>query len=199
MLFPNHASFTANITIHQLDAVPFLSGHFAVSCKLKHSRSSTLFHPLKGHSVCWNHHLSTPIRLDLDRLTGHVSPSPLKLSVIHRPSDPHLHVHPLGALNLNLSAYVGQGPVQRRYLLRDSKTNATLKVLSFSFLSLSRSSLSSSPSNLTLSQARPLTSPHLFQRQKFSTASRPTSKSPAPLPPPQLHLRMTPSHPHHLP
>lgn len=134
MFFPHHASFTANITIHQLDAVPFLSGHFAVSCKLKHSRSSTLFHPLKDHSVCWNHHLSTPIRLDLDRLTGHVSPSPLKLSVIHRPSDPHHHVHPLGALHLNLSAYVGQGPVQRRYLLRDSKTNATLKVLSFSFL-----------------------------------------------------------------
>jgi hypothetical protein len=37
-------------------------------------------------------------------------------------------VHRLGALYLNLSEYVGHGAVERRYLLRESKTNATLKV-----------------------------------------------------------------------
>jgi hypothetical protein len=39
-----------------------------------------------------------------------------------------MEIHRLGALYLNLSEYVGHGKVERRYLLRDSKTNATLKV-----------------------------------------------------------------------
>ena len=34
-----------------------------------------------------------------------------------------------GAVYLNLAEYVGQGSVERRYLLRESKTNATLKVM----------------------------------------------------------------------
>ncbi|KAL9709209.1 hypothetical protein Ac2012v2_007563 [Leucoagaricus gongylophorus] len=173
-MFPLHASFTAHITIHQLDAVPFLSGHFAVICKLKHSRGSTLFHPLRDHSVRWNYHLSTPLRLDLDRFNGHLFPSPLKLHVIHRPTDTH-HEHPLGFLHLNLSAYVGHGPVQRRYLLRDSKTNATLKVFFFfaPFLlpSFLISSTPSCPFSSTLSQARLPTSLLPFPRQKSSTVS----------------------------
>lgn len=191
MLFPHHASFTANITIHQLDAVPFLSGHFAVSCKLKHSRSSTLFHPLKDHSVCWNHHLSTPIRLDLDRLTGHVSPSPLKLSVIHRPSDPHHHVHPLGALHLNLSAYVGQGPVQRRYLLRDSKTNATLKLtIQLDFVSGQTSYI---PPPLPKAEILNGLSAYLQVSRTPSSSSTPPTDDPIPPPPPSIAYPTTES------
>ena len=39
------------------------------------------------------------------------------------PSNPRL-----GAVYLNLAEYVGQGSVERRNLLRESKTNATSKV-----------------------------------------------------------------------
>jgi hypothetical protein len=34
----------------------------------------------------------------------------------------------LGIVHINLAEYVGKGPVTRRYLLRESKTNATLKL-----------------------------------------------------------------------
>jgi hypothetical protein len=34
----------------------------------------------------------------------------------------------LGVVRINLAEYVGKGPVTRRYLLRESKTNATLKL-----------------------------------------------------------------------
>ncbi|KZO94704.1 hypothetical protein CALVIDRAFT_538813 [Calocera viscosa TUFC12733] len=57
----------------------------------------------------------------------------------------------LGTVVVNLAEYVGEGVVTRRYLLRDSKTNATLKVGSFSLgiemvlMVLLRSCRSSSP------------------------------------------------------
>jgi hypothetical protein len=45
------------------------------------------------------------------------------------PGDPDAPRNPrLGAVSLNLAQYVDAGVVTRRYLLRQSKTNATLKV-----------------------------------------------------------------------
>lgn len=45
------------------------------------------------------------------------------------PGDPDAPRNPrFGVLNLNLAEYVDEGPVTRRYLLRQSKTNATLQV-----------------------------------------------------------------------
>jgi hypothetical protein len=64
-------------------------------------------------------------------------PSPLKLVVTQRedpttPPLPHPHAKAantrLGAVYLDLAQYVNKGEVVRRYLLRESKTNALLKV-----------------------------------------------------------------------
>ncbi|EKM78302.1 hypothetical protein AGABI1DRAFT_129421 [Agaricus bisporus var. burnettii JB137-S8] len=94
------------------------------------SRGSTPYVDLRDHSVHWNYTLSTPIRLDIDRDTGCILPCPFKLVVMQRiqPDDHPSQIHRLGALNLNLSEYVGNGLVDRRYLLRESRTNATLRL-----------------------------------------------------------------------
>ena len=52
--------------------------------------------------------------------------------VVH--GDPDAPRHPrIGALYLNLAEYVNAGAVTRRYLLRESKINATLKVRSVQY------------------------------------------------------------------
>jgi hypothetical protein len=61
-----------------------------------------------------------------------LQPSPLKLVVMQRvvPDDPgSVPQNPrLGAVSINLAEYVGKGKVERRFLLKESKVNATLKV-----------------------------------------------------------------------
>lgn len=82
--------------------------------------------------MIWQHTLSTTLRFDIQRDTLGLLPNPLKLVVMQRviPDDPDGNPsNPrLGAVYLNLAEYVGQGSVERRYLLRESKTNATLKL-----------------------------------------------------------------------
>ncbi|KAF4612966.1 hypothetical protein D9613_010915 [Agrocybe pediades] len=96
------------------------------------ARGMTPFLKLKDHSVVWSQTLDTILKFDVDRETSQIMPNPLKLVVMQRviPDDPHgSPQNPrLGAVYLNLAEYVGQGPVERRYLLKESKTNATLKV-----------------------------------------------------------------------
>ena len=61
-----------------------------------------------------------------------LQPSPFKLVVMQRviPDDPdNSPQNPrLGAVFINLAEYVGKGKVERRFLLKESKVNATLKV-----------------------------------------------------------------------
>lgn len=61
-----------------------------------------------------------------------LQPSPLKLVVMQRvvPDDPNsVPQNPrLGAVFINLAEYVGKGKVERRFLLKESRVNATLKV-----------------------------------------------------------------------
>ncbi|TEB32816.1 hypothetical protein FA13DRAFT_228708 [Coprinellus micaceus] len=61
-----------------------------------------------------------------------LQPSPLKLVVMQRvvPDDPgSVPQNPrLGAVSINLAEYVGKGKVERRFLLKESKVNATLKL-----------------------------------------------------------------------
>jgi len=87
---------------------------------------------LKDHSVVWSQTLDPILKFDIDRETTQILPNPLKLVVIQRINheDPHgLPQNPrLGAVYLNLAGYINQGNVERRYLLKESKTNATLKV-----------------------------------------------------------------------
>ncbi|KAJ3528085.1 hypothetical protein NMY22_g9543 [Coprinellus aureogranulatus] len=61
-----------------------------------------------------------------------LQPSPLKLVVMQRvvPDDPSsVPQNPrLGAVFINLAEYVGKGKVERRFLLKESRVNATLKL-----------------------------------------------------------------------
>lgn len=96
------------------------------------ARGMTPFIPLKDHTVLWSQTLDTTLKFDIDRENSNVLPNPLKLVVMQRviPGDPNGNPQNprLGAVYLNLAEYVGQGSVERRYLLKESKTNATLKV-----------------------------------------------------------------------
>ena len=96
------------------------------------ARGMTPFLKLKDHSVTWSYMLDPLLKLDIDRETSQVLPRPVKLVVMQRviPDDPDgPPQNPrLGAVYLNLAEYIGQGSVERRYLLKESKTNATLRV-----------------------------------------------------------------------
>lgn len=69
-----------------------------------------------------------------------IHPSPLKLVVMQRviPDDPsNSPQNPrLGEVVLNLAEYVGKGKVERRFLLKESRVNAMLKVCGSLFLYL---------------------------------------------------------------
>ena len=95
-------------------------------------RGTTPFIKLKDHSVVWSHTLDTLLKFDIDRETSQILPNPLKLVVMQRviPDDPDgSPQNPrLGAVYLNLAEYVGKGSVERKYLLKESKTNSVLKV-----------------------------------------------------------------------
>ncbi|ESK91724.1 hypothetical protein Moror_10644 [Moniliophthora roreri MCA 2997] len=95
-------------------------------------RGHTPFYKLTDHAVKWEHPLNVLVKMDIDRETSALQPSELKLVVMQRviSGDPDAPHNPrLGAVYLNLAEYAGVGePVTRRYLLRESKTNATLKL-----------------------------------------------------------------------
>jgi hypothetical protein len=95
-------------------------------------RGTTSFLKLKDHSVIWSHTLDTLLKFDIDRETSQIHPNPLKLVVMQRviPDDPDgSPQNPrLGAVYLNLAEYIGKGSVERKYLLKESKTNSVLKV-----------------------------------------------------------------------
>ena len=101
-------------------------------------RGTTPFLKLKDHSVIWSHTLDTLLKFDIDRETSQIQPNPLKLVVMQRviPDDPDgSPQNPrLGAVYLNLAEYIGKGSVERKYLLKESKTNSVLKVSCFLFL-----------------------------------------------------------------
>ncbi|KAJ7274529.1 N-terminal C2 in EEIG1 and EHBP1 proteins-domain-containing protein [Mycena haematopus] len=95
--------------------------------------------PLKDHSVTWDQSLSAVVQMSIERNTHRLLPHPFKLTVLqrviaHDPDAPH---NPrLGTVEIDLAEYVdsvpaaspSKGVVTRRYLLRDSKTNATLRL-----------------------------------------------------------------------
>jgi hypothetical protein len=97
------------------------------------ARGMTPYLKLKDHSVVWSQTLDPILKFDIDRETTQILPNPLKLVVIQRINHEDPHGSPqnprLGAVYLNLAEYINQGNVERRYLLKESKTNATLKVL----------------------------------------------------------------------
>lgn len=108
-------------------------------------RGMTTFLPLQDHKVTWEQTLNVVVKMDVQRDTMDLLSNELKLVVMQRviPGDIDAPHNPrLGAVYLNLAEYADAGPVTRRYLLCESKTNATLKVPSHLFLT-------SFPNNLT--------------------------------------------------
>ncbi|KAG6867666.1 hypothetical protein C0993_012567 [Termitomyces sp. T159_Od127] len=83
----------------------------SVSAPTTPARGQTQFLRLKDHGVVWEHTLS------------------LLLTVLQRDSTrPEVKPLPFGVVMLDLAQYASKGEVERRYLLRESKTNATLKL-----------------------------------------------------------------------
>lgn len=107
------------------------SSKTTVSEKGAEARGMTDWAQLKNYTVRWDHRVDVLVQMDVHRETGDLLPCELKLVVMQRvvQGDPNAPHHPrLGAIYLNLAEYAAVGPVTRRYLLRESKTNATLKV-----------------------------------------------------------------------
>ena len=112
-------------------------------------RGTTDWTELSDHTATWDHPVALVVRMDVDRETLDLHASELKLTV-HQvscyytsvtryknlrylqkivPGEQYQPQHPrVGVVCLNLAEYVGVGPVTRRHLLRESKTNATLQV-----------------------------------------------------------------------
>jgi len=95
------------------------------------AKGHTLFEQLKEHSVVWEHTLDLMVQMGIGRETNELGGCEAKFVVMQRviPGDPDAPRNPrLGAVSLNLAQYVDAGVVTRLYLLRQSKTNATLKL-----------------------------------------------------------------------
>ncbi|KAJ7243611.1 N-terminal C2 in EEIG1 and EHBP1 proteins-domain-containing protein [Mycena haematopus] len=106
------------------------------------TRGQTPFLPLHEHSVVWDHPLSAVVQMSIDRDTQRLLPHPFTLKVVQRvvSGDPDAPANPrLGTVELDLAEYTDsvpadninvprKGTVTRRYLLNDSKTNATLRL-----------------------------------------------------------------------
>lgn len=97
------------------------------------SRGQTPFLPLQDHSVVWEHSISAYIKIPLsrDRATPDKLVTSLGKFVVIQHADGEAPQNPrYGALYLDLAQYAGPdvGEVTRPYLLRDSKTNTTLKL-----------------------------------------------------------------------
>lgn len=95
------------------------------------SRGMTTWTELSDHTATWDHPLELVVRMDVDRETLDLHASELKLTVLQKtvPGEQYQPQHPrFGVVYLNLAEYAGVGPVTRRHLLRESKTNATLQL-----------------------------------------------------------------------
>ena len=95
------------------------------------ARGQTPLAELKDHTVVWNHTVNTVLRIDVSRDSGILAISPLKLIIIQHSAKNDTSAPQksrLGVMFLNMSEYVGKGAVERKYLLRESKSNAILKV-----------------------------------------------------------------------
>ncbi|KAI6014441.1 hypothetical protein PISMIDRAFT_672142 [Pisolithus microcarpus 441] len=95
------------------------------------ANGQTPFVQLKEHNVVWERTLDFVVQMNVSKESGELNDCPAKLVVMQRviPGDADAPRNPrVGAIHLNLAQYVGAGVVTRRYLLRQSKTNATLKL-----------------------------------------------------------------------
>ncbi|KAJ7915168.1 hypothetical protein B0H13DRAFT_2000684 [Mycena leptocephala] len=107
------------------------------------ARGQTAWVPLRDHSVSWDHPLSAVVQMSIDRDTYRLLPHPFKLKVVQRviAGDPDARITTAWCSRARFAEYAdsvpssgasssaaSKGTVTRRYLLRDSKTNATLRL-----------------------------------------------------------------------
>ena len=112
-------------------------------------KGSTEFAPLNNHAVRWDHTVQVVVPFKIKRDSHELMPADLKLvlqevsfliaknaslayiyeqQALPTASVDHLHPIRFGVLSLDLAEYADRGPVTRRYLLHESRTNATLKL-----------------------------------------------------------------------
>ncbi|KIK99566.1 hypothetical protein PAXRUDRAFT_822646 [Paxillus rubicundulus Ve08.2h10] len=95
------------------------------------AKGITRFLQLKDHNVIWEQTLDFAVQISVGREKSELGDCLAKFVIMQRvvPGDPDAPRNPrVGAVYLNLAQYVDAGVVTRRYLLRESKTNATLKL-----------------------------------------------------------------------
>ncbi|KAI1786235.1 N-terminal C2 in EEIG1 and EHBP1 proteins-domain-containing protein [Ganoderma leucocontextum] len=110
---------------------PIVHSMPAVASTQSEPSGMTPWAQLQNYNVKWSHSVSVAVQMDVHRDNGDLLPNDLKLVVMQRVvhGDPDAPQQPrLGAVHLNLAEYADAGKVSRRYLLRQSKTNATLKL-----------------------------------------------------------------------
>lgn len=99
-------------------------------------KGATTLIPLRNHTATFNREIHCPVAIPLRSTSGgryQLQPSPVKLSIKQEVAgdDGKKEETKTGQVLLDLSQFVGNGKGEgapRRYLLRDCKTNATLKV-----------------------------------------------------------------------
>jgi hypothetical protein len=119
--------------------VPLVSGssyvkwHLHSSASAEH-RGHTSKSIIKDHKVCWDYDKALPVRLIVDR-NGMLQECEINFEVVQEYSfgaRPERII--LGIVKLNLAEYVegsdghDEEGISRRYLMRESKINSTLKV-----------------------------------------------------------------------
>ncbi|KAH9944892.1 N-terminal C2 in EEIG1 and EHBP1 proteins-domain-containing protein [Amylocystis lapponica] len=95
------------------------------------AHGTTRWETLQSYNVKWQHSVNVAVQMDVHRETGDLLPNEMKLVIMQRVihGDPNSPRRPrVGEVYINLAEYADAGPVTRRYLLRQSKTNATLKL-----------------------------------------------------------------------
>lgn len=99
-------------------------------------KGATSLLPLRNHTATFSREIHCPVSIPLRSLSGgryQLQPSPVKLSIKQEVvgDDGKKEETKTGQVLLDLSQFVGNGKGEgspRRYLLRECKTNATLKV-----------------------------------------------------------------------
>lgn len=94
-------------------------------------RGQTQYSSLEDHTASWEQDVDVVVQMGIARDTHDLLPNELKIVVQQYsapggtdvPRNPHF-----GAVYLNLAEYANKGPITRKHLLRESKTNALLKL-----------------------------------------------------------------------
>ncbi|EPX71725.1 uncharacterized protein SOCG_03661 [Schizosaccharomyces octosporus yFS286] len=124
-------TFEVHLKIQDLSNIPLVTGLAFIKWNLDgvHTRESsgqTKWEPVLEHKVVWVYDTTIAVRFVIDQ-TNTLRERFLNFQIY---SDSHSSsgIVRLGSLKINLAEYVGVGMDSRKYLLSDSKINATLRI-----------------------------------------------------------------------